>query len=70
MPAPQVSVSFSSMAAALNQQEIERRAREARMQNALEILAYGKHERETSPQVFARFVRATAREGLGREAQT
>jgi hypothetical protein len=67
MPAPQVSVSFSSMAAALNQQEIERRAREARMQNALEILA------NTSPHPFKerggfwRFVRATAREGLGRE---
>jgi hypothetical protein len=67
VPVPQVSVSFSSMSAALNQQDLERRAREAKMQNALEIIEYHSHLYDGSNLQFARFVRRTAREGLGRE---
>jgi hypothetical protein len=67
VPAPQVSVSFSSQVGALNQQEIERRAREARMQNALEILSDVLPNGDATEMAFWRFVRRTAREGLGRE---
>jgi hypothetical protein len=54
------------MASALGQQEIVRRAREASMRNALDILAELRHEHFVSPRAVAHFVRATAREGLGR----
>jgi hypothetical protein len=67
MPAPNARVSFSVGVEALKRIEAQRQAREDRMRNALEILA----DVSFDPQVSARqrdfFVRATAREGLGRE---
>jgi hypothetical protein len=67
MPAPNARVSFSVGVDALKRIEAQRQAREDRMRNALEILAVV-HPREysTAPQLSV-FVRATAREGLGRE---
>jgi hypothetical protein len=67
MPAPSAHVSFSEGVEALRRIEKQRQAREDRMRNALEILAVV-HPREyaTAPQLSV-FVRATAREGLGRE---
>jgi hypothetical protein len=52
---------------ALHRIEAERKAREDRMRNALEIIAYGKQWENVQPSTFQRFARATAREGLGRE---
>src|SRR4051794_33207931 len=55
---------------ALHRMEEQRKAREDRMRNALEILAYSFAD-ETEPTTrYPRFVRATAREGLGRDEPT
>jgi hypothetical protein len=59
----------SSAVDALRRQDEERRAREDRMRNALEILASPDAHDSFPHKTFARFVRATAREGLGREAE-
>jgi hypothetical protein len=40
-----------------------------RMRNALEILALAGTDDLYTPRAFAQFVRATAREGLGRETE-
>jgi hypothetical protein len=53
---------------ALHRMEEQRKAREDRMRNALEILAEAHWTKEPNEHLFARFVRATAREGLGRDA--
>jgi hypothetical protein len=60
----------SSAVEALARQEEARKAREDRMRNALEILqrVYGV-DYETA-RALGTFVRATAREGLGRETET
>jgi hypothetical protein len=52
---------------ALHRMEQARKAREDRMRNALEILAYSFADDEEGSTRYPRFVRATAREGLGRE---
>jgi hypothetical protein len=52
---------------ALHRIEEQRKAREDRMRNALEILAYSFADDEEGSTRYPRFVRATAREGLGRE---
>jgi hypothetical protein len=57
----------SSAVDALRRQEEARKAREDRMRNALEILADVGTMRDASPRAFAQYVRATAREGLGRD---
>jgi hypothetical protein len=67
MPAPNARVSFSVGVEALKRIEAQRQAREDRMRNALEILADTKPHPFTERGGFLRFVRATAREGLGRE---
>jgi hypothetical protein len=67
MPAPNVSLTFSAGVAALERIEEARKAREDRMRNALEILGDVSPMRDATRDTFARFVRATAREGLGRE---
>jgi hypothetical protein len=60
----------SSAVDALRRQEQERKAREDKMRNALEILAYTFASDEETLTRYPRFVRATAREGLGRETET
>jgi hypothetical protein len=60
----------SSAVEALARQEEARKAREARMRNALEILAGAQWESSQWGRPFGQFVRATAREGLGRETET
>jgi hypothetical protein len=67
VPAPHVSITFSGMAEALNQQDVERRAREAKMRNALEIIADARVTIPTDLDRFPDFARRVAREGLGRE---
>jgi hypothetical protein len=67
MPAPNVSLTFSAGVEALRRIEEQRSAREARMRNALGILANVHADKTEEWKTFARFVRATAREGLGRE---
>jgi hypothetical protein len=62
-----VNWQFSAGVAALERIEEARKAREDRMRNALEALLTQKPGRYDSASTFARFVRATAREGLGRE---
>jgi hypothetical protein len=52
---------------ALQRMDEVRKAREDRMRNALEILATDPRPANVEPALYARFVRATAREGLGRE---
>jgi hypothetical protein len=52
---------------ALHRIEAERKAREDRMRNALEILASIVPEGALGVEKSLRFVRAVAREGLGRE---
>jgi hypothetical protein len=52
---------------ALHRMEEARKAREDQMRNALEILAYSYADPLKPEGGFSRFVRATAREGLGRE---
>jgi hypothetical protein len=66
VPAPSVSLTFSAGVAALEHIEEARKAREDRMRNALEILADVQIYGYDDPKGVARFVRATAREGLGR----
>jgi hypothetical protein len=65
--APYVQIGFSAGAEAMRCMEEQRKAREDRMRNALEILAYTHAETPEAKDGLARFVRATAREGLGRE---
>jgi hypothetical protein len=60
----------SSAVAALHRQEQERKAREDRMRNALEILAGKLPSYALGRGDLELFVRATAREGLGRETET
>jgi hypothetical protein len=67
VPAPNVELTFSHSVEALRAQEAARKAREDRMRNALEILARVVSIEELDERTFPRFVRATAREGLGRE---
>jgi flagellar biosynthesis/type III secretory pathway M-ring protein FliF/YscJ len=67
VPAPNVTLTFSHSVEALRAQEAARKAREDRMRNALEILASQNPETTADVLRFPRFVRATAREGLGRE---
>jgi hypothetical protein len=55
---------------ALHRIEDARKAREDRMRNALEILARKHHDDWPTLRVFRQFVRATAREGLGRDEPT
>jgi hypothetical protein len=59
----------SSAVDALRRQEEERAAREDRMRNALEILTARDHLDHDGWRSYATFVRATAREGLGRETE-
>jgi hypothetical protein len=59
----------SSAVAALARQEQERKAREDRMRNALEILAYVEKPRSMTERGFRLFLRRTAREGLGWETE-
>jgi hypothetical protein len=59
----------SSAVDALRQQEEARKAREDRMRNALEILSHAGDIETKRYGQFARFVRATAREGLRRETE-
>jgi hypothetical protein len=59
----------SSAVDALRRQEQVRKAREDRMRNALEILAASDLGLSYERRMFVRFVRATAREGLGRETE-
>jgi hypothetical protein len=66
-PAPNVSLTFSAGVAALERIEEARKAREDRMRNALEILTEERPKDLEGWVSYARFVRATAREGLGRE---
>jgi hypothetical protein len=60
----------SSAVDALRRQEVERKAREDRMRNALEILA--QLDRTATPELrqVSQYVRLTAREGLGRDEPT
>jgi MarR-like DNA-binding transcriptional regulator SgrR of sgrS sRNA len=67
VPAPNVTLTFSHSVEALRAQEAARKAREDRMRNALEILARLDVMSVTPIAQLTRFVRATAREGLGRE---
>jgi hypothetical protein len=60
----------SSAVDALRRQEQERKAREDKMRNALEILAYAFADDEETLTRYPRFVRAVAREGLGRDLPT
>jgi hypothetical protein len=55
---------------ALQRMDEVRKAREDRMRNALEILADVVGEGDADVRSIARFVRATAREGLGRDEPT
>jgi uncharacterized protein with PIN domain len=59
----------SSAVDALRRQEEARKAREDRMRNALEILAGPLPLANEANLLLRRFVRATAREGLGRETE-
>lgn len=54
---------------ALRRMEQVRQAREDRMRNALEILAHAGSGTTEGQTQLVRFVRATAREGLGRETE-
>jgi hypothetical protein len=67
MPAPNVSLTFSAGVEALRRIEEQRSAREAQMRNALEILSKDNSASFAGRPGYERFVRATAREGLGRE---
>jgi hypothetical protein len=55
---------------ALHRMEQVRKAREDKMRNALEILAYAFADDEETLTRYPRFVRAVAREGLGRDLPT
>lgn len=68
MPAPQFAVTFSSQVDALRAQDAERSAREERMRNALEVLARPRSLHLHTVLTLDTFVRATACEGLGRDA--
>jgi hypothetical protein len=59
----------SSAVAALARQEEARKAREDQMRNALEILARTSADDYNTAGQLARFARAIAREGLGRETE-
>jgi hypothetical protein len=67
MPAPNVSLTFSAGVAALERIEEARKAREERMRNALEILSDPWPSGGPTEIAYRRFVRATARGGLGDE---
>jgi hypothetical protein len=67
MPEPYVTLTPSLNAEVLRQIEEQRQAREARMRNALEILADVSALGAPSVERLSMFVRATARGGLGRE---
>lgn len=67
VPAPQHSLTFSVGVEALRRIEDQRQAREDRMRNALEILEGSWFPPFTEVEPMRRFVRRTAREGLGRE---
>lgn len=67
MPVSERSREFNVQYDALRALELQRAEREARMLNALEILCWFDPSEHRTSRAAGQFVRATAREGLGRE---